>query len=90
MITISITDFSSVTRCFDRASIKKLFNDEGVTVTQWAHDHGFRRETVYAVLDGRIKGTRGEGHLIAIALGLKNKTKGLNPVSGPSKRDKTQ
>lgn len=44
----------------------------GITITQWAKDHGFSRELVYAVLSGRVQGRFGEGHEVAVALGLKD------------------
>lgn len=53
------------------AEIRGAFADAGLTVSQWADAHGFRRENVYAVLAGRAKGRRGEAHRIAQALGLK-------------------
>ena len=49
----------------------RWFSDYGVTVTQWAQEHGFKKEAVYAVLQGRNLGYRGDGHHIAIALGIK-------------------
>ncbi|WP_370445207.1 DNA-binding protein [Chromobacterium sp. Panama] len=55
--------------------VRSQFEQEGVTVTEWAHAHGFRREDVYAVLNGRTKGRHGASHRIAIALGLKQAEK---------------
>jgi len=52
--------------------IRQAFEDTGVTVSEWASKHGFRRESVYAVLSGRSKARRGEAHRIAVALGLKS------------------
>ncbi|CAB3736331.1 hypothetical protein LMG24238_06219 [Paraburkholderia sediminicola] len=48
------------------------FEAQGVAVTDWAEAHGFKREDVYAVLNGRTKGRRGQAHCIAVALGLKS------------------
>jgi len=56
------------------AEIRGAFADAGLTVSDWADAHGFRRENVYAVLSGRVKGRRGEAHRIAQALGLKGKS----------------
>jgi gp16 family phage-associated protein len=42
-----------------------------MTVSDWASNHGFRRESVYAVLGGRSRCRRGEAHQIAVALRLK-------------------
>ena len=52
--------------------IRQAFDDAGVSVSEWAAEHGFRRESVYAVLSGRSKARRGEAHRIAVALGLKS------------------
>jgi gp16 family phage-associated protein len=51
--------------------LRSAFEQAGVSVTDWAVAHGFRRENVYAVLSGRAKGRRGQSHRIAAALGLK-------------------
>lgn len=40
-------------------------------MTDWARDHGYPRQAVYAVLSGRSRCTRGIGHQIAVALGMK-------------------
>lgn len=48
------------------------FEAQGVAVTDWAQANGFKREDVYAVLNGRTKGRRGQAHSIAVALGLKS------------------
>lgn len=52
--------------------IRRRLESNGVSVTDWAQEHGFRREDVYAVLNGRSRCRRGKGHLIAVALGLKS------------------
>jgi gp16 family phage-associated protein len=54
-----------------REKLKQLFEGHGLSITEWAEAHGFRREQVYAVLNGRATGRRGASHRIAIALGLK-------------------
>lgn len=53
-------------------TVKADFFMEGITITEWAIAHGFRREDVYSVLSGRTKGARGKAHFICVALGLKN------------------
>lgn len=53
------------------ADVRQAFVEAGLSVTDWADTHGFRRESVYAVLSGRSKGRRGQAHKIAVALGLK-------------------
>ncbi|UIN21184.1 helix-turn-helix domain-containing protein [Herbaspirillum frisingense] len=51
--------------------IKKLFRSNGGSLAAWAKEMGFKTHDVYAVLDGRTRGSRGESHRIAVALGLK-------------------
>ena len=51
--------------------VRDAFESAGVSVSEWADAHGFRRENVYALLAGRTKGRRGQAHRIAAALGLK-------------------
>lgn len=54
-----------------REEVIAAFAARGVCVSEWAKQHGFRRENVYSVLAGRTRGRRGEAHAVAIALGLK-------------------
>jgi len=51
--------------------VRTWFYDQGLSVTDWARDHGFPRQAVYAVLSGKSRCTRGRGHQIAVALGMK-------------------
>jgi len=53
---------------------RNWFNDEGISMTDWAREHGFPRQAVYAVLSGKSRCTRGRGHRIAVALGMKRST----------------
>ncbi len=52
----------------------------GQTVADWAREHQFRQDLVYAVLSGRSKATRGESHRIAVKLGLKARQPGITSV----------
>ena len=51
--------------------IKNRFRERGETVGQWADSHGFPRDVVYRVLNGRSPAWRGQPHQVAVALGLK-------------------
>lgn len=42
-----------------------------MSVTDWAQEHRFPKQAVYAVLSGKSRCSRGRGHRIAIALGMK-------------------
>lgn len=53
---------------------RNWFYSEGVSVSDWAKANGYPRQAVYSVLSGRLRCTRGRGHLIAIALGMKRPT----------------
>ncbi|MFA1030696.1 MULTISPECIES: DNA-binding protein [Pseudomonas syringae group] len=44
---------------------------QGISVTEFARDHGLDLGTTYQVLAGRKKGLRGKAHKVAIALGIK-------------------
>lgn len=44
----------------------------GLAVRAWARDHGVSHAVVYRVLDKRCKGLRGEGHRVAVLLGIKD------------------
>lgn len=51
--------------------VKEGFVSRGETMTAWAAAHGFRRDLVYSMLNGRLKGRWGTAHRLTIALGLK-------------------
>lgn len=51
--------------------VKAWLERHGVTIHEWAHAHGFTPGVVYALLQGRTRGLRGEAHQVAIALGMK-------------------
>ena len=51
--------------------VRQQFKDAGISVAEWARANGFTRVTVVDVLHGRTVGHRGEGHRVAVALGLK-------------------
>jgi gp16 family phage-associated protein len=51
--------------------VKQRFRQRGVTLTQWAAEHGYHRKAVYRVLNGADKGCYGQAHEIAVKLGLK-------------------
>lgn len=53
------------------------FYEVGISMTDWAREHGFPRQAVYAVLSGRSRCARGRGHQIAVALGMKRSTEAL-------------
>jgi gp16 family phage-associated protein len=54
------------------ADVKAQLKAEGVTIADWAKARGFNVLTVYRVLAGKGKWTRGESHRIAVALGMKD------------------
>lgn len=53
--------------------VKDEFFARGETIAEWARQHGFTSNAVYQVLSGRCQASRGDSHLIAVALGLKAK-----------------
>ena len=55
------------------------FTARGELISDWARARGFQRNDVYAVLSGRLKGNTGKGHLIAVALGIKEHESGMSP-----------
>ncbi len=44
---------------------------EGISAADWARANGFPVWMVQEILRGRMKGERGQGHHVAVALGLK-------------------
>ena len=51
--------------------VRRQFEAEGISIAAWARARGFNCITVYRVLNGKLKGTRGEAYRIAVALGLR-------------------
>ena len=70
-----------------REAIKQWFEENGVSVTDWAAERGFQRNQVYDVLNGRAAGRRGAAHRIAVALGLKPGAGAPDPTIPASKPD---
>lgn len=52
-------------------SAKKALYAMGVTLSEFAASNGFKYRTVSEVVRGVNKGLYGEGHRVAVALGLK-------------------
>lgn len=50
---------------------KQELHAKGVTLTQFASNNGFKYRTVSEVVRGVNKGLYGEGHRVAVALGMK-------------------
>ena len=57
------------------AQVKQEFINSGTPVSNWATKNVFVPQEVYKVLNGQAKGNFGRAYEIAVALGLKNKTK---------------
>ena len=53
------------------AAAKRTLQMQGVTLSEFARMHGFKYRTVSEVIRGVNKGLYGEGHRVAVALGLK-------------------
>ena len=51
--------------------VKARFRARGLTLTQWAKEHGYPRNAVYRTLNGFDKAQYGRSHEIAVALGIK-------------------
>jgi gp16 family phage-associated protein len=55
----------------DAKAIRQRFDDQGVSIADWAHQHGFSVDLTRAILSGKRRCIRGQSHQIAVALGLK-------------------
>ena len=58
---------------------KARFFDHGISIAQWAREHGVPAALVYSILRGERRCTRGECHKIAVALGLKHDPQNAAP-----------
>lgn len=61
--------------------VLKAFKQSGVSIGSWAKSHGYSREAVYRLLQGRAKATYGESHRIAVALGMKEGHQVTDPAT---------
>jgi gp16 family phage-associated protein len=52
--------------------IKNEWLYAGITMSDWAREHGHNKATVSQVLTGRNTASRGVGHMIAVQLGIKD------------------
>ncbi len=52
--------------------IKEEWFRKGMTQSAWARSHGFNPVTVGQVLAGKNLASRGQGHVIAVKLGIKD------------------
>lgn len=68
-----MTDQERTQKC---KAIKAEFVLRGISLWDWARRHGFEYQTVVDVLNGRLKGKRGEAHRVAVALKLKPDCRG--------------
>ena len=55
-----------------REAVRAEFNRRGKTIADWSRENSCNAEIVRGVLLGRLKGTRGEAHKVAVLLGLKD------------------
>jgi gp16 family phage-associated protein len=47
------------------------FQTQGISIADWARQHGFNPSLVYQVLKGTHVPVRGQSHKIAVTLGIK-------------------
>lgn len=52
--------------------VRADFARRGLSVSAWARENGFCRATVHAVISGRLAGSIGESHKVAVLLGIKD------------------
>jgi gp16 family phage-associated protein len=53
------------------AQARKLLNEKGLTVSDFAREHDLNPDVVFKLLDGRLKGRNGQAHNAAVLLGMK-------------------
>ncbi len=54
--------------------VRAIFDEQGISIADFARTHQLNCNTVYQLLDGAKKGKRGESHHAAVLLGLKKGT----------------
>jgi gp16 family phage-associated protein len=61
----------------------------GISMAQWAREHGFGTSLVRQVLAGKKRGLRGQSHNIAVALGMKAGVPTTRPGRASAKADRS-
>lgn len=56
---------------YTREQVKDFFKQAGIPINKWARANGYPVNKVYQVLNGQLKGLRGNSHEIATKLGIK-------------------
>ena len=51
--------------------VKAKFQQQGISIAQWAEKNDVDRDIVYRILNGRSVGLRGKTHEVAVKLGIK-------------------
>lgn len=51
--------------------VKTRMREQGTSLKEWARKHGYSYDTVSCVVRGINRATYGQGHRIALALGMK-------------------
>lgn len=62
---------TNATRVSTPAQAKRQLQAKGITLKKFAEQHGFKYRIVSEVIRGVNKGLYGEGHEVAVALGIK-------------------
>lgn len=65
------TDTAASTETQTPNQFRKSLIDQGLTLKEWAEARDYNPEYCSRVLTGLVKGTRGKGHDIAVAMGIK-------------------
>jgi gp16 family phage-associated protein len=54
------------------SQVKEEFIRNGMSISGWARQHGFKRELVFSILSGKRACRIGKSHKIAVLLGIKD------------------
>jgi gp16 family phage-associated protein len=71
MASNSATNTANVNTRFYKKTPAQVKQELGMTLTDFAAKNGFKYRTVSEVMRGVNKGLYGEGHRVAVALGIK-------------------
>ena len=53
------------------SQFREALRKKGVTLKEWAEEREYDPQYCSRVLNGMVKGSRGKGHEIAVAMGIK-------------------
>lgn len=60
-----------MTKLKTATEVRAWFDEQGISISEWARNHGYGRSLVQAIVEGKKACMRGQSHQVAVLLGMK-------------------